>query len=80
MALSAALLHAASFPRSLAELAEALAVPAARIDAELRRLEARGYVARISCGRAASPCAWCSLRATCGPTVTERWVTRDRRG
>ncbi len=39
-----------------------------------------GYVARISSGRAASPWAWCSLRATCGPTVTERWVTRNRRG
>ena len=80
MALSAALLHAAASPRSVAELAQALAVPAERLDAELRRLESRGYVERVACGAAASPCAWCSLHATCGPNPTERWVTRQRRG
>jgi hypothetical protein len=49
MALSYAVLAALDVPRTLAELAHALAVEPGRLRSELARLEGRGHVLRLPC-------------------------------
>lgn len=82
MAVSFAVLAALRTPRTVAELAAALALPPAYVRHELERLERRGYVRRLACGGDAGPtgtnaCGWCSLRAACEAAAGERWFRAD---
>lgn len=72
MALTVEILEAARVPVTSDDMARCLGVPAKYVEAELAKLERRGYVRREACAPGA--CARCSLRSTCEGTTTDRWV------
>ncbi len=82
MAVSFAVLSVLGTPRTVAELATALALHPAYVRHELERLERRGYVQRLACGAdtdaaRSNACGWCSLRAACASVPVERWLRAD---
>jgi len=72
VALTVEILEAARVPVTSDDVARRLGVPAKYVEAELAKLERRGYVRREACAPGA--CARCSLRSTCEGAITDRWV------
>ena len=78
MALTVEILEAVRVPVTTDDVARRLGVPSKYVEAELAKLERRGYVRKEACAPGA--CARCSLRSTCQGSVTDRWVALPPRG